>query len=220
MLVHKCINEEAWTPWCMRAHIHISFCKFLLVNIQHPLAVASHLSFILFDILLSSDLGVCFIWSSCWMRLPAHTLSRSLISPSCQGAICSLKLAVALPVRRPWCFFRNFFLYPLPPCVRGVCSALRGREQGAFQHSFYASGPLKYSLLWSFCDSVSSGACQLWAAYWDECIQKEKRSEKKGFLYDWQRIAHSMVEAIFIFLQRAVENTSWWIHKWIQFLLF
>lgn len=103
--------------------MHISFCKLLLVNIQDPLPNASRLSLILFDILLSSDSGVCSIWSPCWMRLPTHTLSRSPISPSCQGAICYLRLAVALPARRPWCFLRNFLIPSASMCEGGLfCS--------------------------------------------------------------------------------------------------
>lgn len=76
--VHERINEKARTPVRSCAHMHILFWKFLSVNIQHPLPVASLLSSILFDILLSSDSGVCFIWSPCWMRLPVHTPSLSL----------------------------------------------------------------------------------------------------------------------------------------------
>lgn len=78
LLLHECINEEARTPRRTHAHIHISFCKFLSVNIQHPLPVASLLSFILFDIFPSSDsVFVSFDLHAGWdsQHTPSLTLS-------------------------------------------------------------------------------------------------------------------------------------------------
>lgn len=162
---------------------------------------------------LSSDLGICFMWFSRRARLPerARTHRFSHFYPDC--VVHFLKLVAASPVRPIWGSTREVFLHPLPPYARVVCSAMRGRKLGAFQHSFYVSGLLKYSLPWSFCDTVSSGACQLWAAYWDEGIQKEKGSKETGFLCEWKGWHMLCVRSFSYF----VENTAWWINTVLFF---
>lgn len=153
-----------------------SFCKFLSVNIQHPLPRC-------LTSLRHSVWYLALLRFGCLFHLilvHTHTFLH---------LVCVWFVAKSLLVTESWCLLHNF---SYTPCLHmwGLCSALKGCERGALQHSLYFSESLKYSLLWSF--SYSCGACHPWKAYRDKCIQEEKRSKKKGFLYDWQRAVHDV----------------------------
>lgn len=103
--------------------------------------------------------------------------------------------------------------------MRRACSALRGRKQGAFQHSLYVSGPLKYSLLWSFCDSVSSGACQLFSSLLGRMHSKGVEEWEEGVSVWLAEGRTCYVWGNFLFSSKGLlKNSGWWIDKWVQLL--